>query len=637
MIERMISNLSGGKEFRMIAKTMYGLEDVLAGELEKLGAKNIEKLCRAVGFDGDMVTLYRANYCCRTALSILKPIASFTANNEHELYDNVYKIKWEKYINPDGTLFIDNSVNSRIFNHSLYASQKTKDAICDRLRKMFNKRPSVRREDADLRLNLHIHDNQVTISLDSSGDSLHKRNYRANNGQAPLNEVTAAGLIQLSGWQRDCNFFDPMCGSGTLLIEAAMFAYNIPAQYYRKKFAFKKWGDYSAPLWKKVKAEADGMICDFDYKIWGSDISGNAISEARENIEYAKLHKDIELFRNAIEEQEPPEGKTLAYIACGPARLWDNDEYFRNEFYSKCRDMGFNAEQAGFAPENVKQVSCNYLTGLAGMLAVTVEYMAKETGRYLKRKDELGRMATEQLKMQAELRLKEARTGYRKYPIELEKELIAYVQLGDKVRARAIINNFLGEIFAYACGDLDIIKAKLFEFTAFLSRAAVEAGAPLNTLADTIKKSVTLLAENVDYVSICTTAVEIMNDFLDTVYENRKRRAASEHLSKAVKIINERYYEELTLESLASKVFVSAYYLSHLFRDEMDITFTDYLNKVRVDRAKEFLSEGCGVAEAAEKTGFNDPAYFMKIFKRYVGITPAKYKKAVTGFSGGSF
>ncbi len=311
MIERMISNLSGGKEFRMIAKTMYGLEDVLAGELEKLGAKNIEKLCRAVGFDGDMVTLYRANYCCRTALSILKPIASFTANNEHELYDNVYKIKWEKYINPDGTLFIDNSVNSRIFNHSLYASQKTKDAICDRLRKMFNKRPSVRREDADLRLNLHIHDNQVTISLDSSGDSLHKRNYRANNGQAPLNEVTAAGLIQLSGWQRDCNFFDPMCGSGTLLIEAAMFAYNIPAQYYRKKFAFKKWGDYSAPLWKKVKAEADGMICDFDYKIWGSDISGNAIREARENIEYAKLHKDIELFRNAIEEQEPPEGKTL--------------------------------------------------------------------------------------------------------------------------------------------------------------------------------------------------------------------------------------------------------------------------------------------------------------------------------------
>lgn len=332
-----------------------------------------------------------------------------------------------------------------------------------------------------------------------------------------------------------------------------------------------------------------------------------------------------------------PEGKTLAYIACGPARLWDDDEYFRNEFYSKCRGLGFSAEQAGFAPENVKQVSCNYLTGLAGMLAVTVEYMAKETGRYLKRKDELGRMATEQLKMQAELRLKEARTGYRKYPIELEKELIAYVQLGDKVRARAIINNFLGEIFAYACGDLDIIKAKLFEFTAFLSRAAVEAGAPLNTMADTIKKSVTLLAENVDYVSICTTAVEIMNDFLDTVYENRKRRAASEHLSKAVKIINERYYEELTLESLASKVFVSAYYLSHLFRDEMDITFTDYLNKVRVDRAKEFLSEGCGVAEAAEKTGFNDPAYFMKIFKRYVGITPAKYKKAVTGFSGGSF
>lgn len=176
---------------------------------------------------------------------------------------------------------------------------------------MFNCRPQVSKEDYDIKLNLHIYENMVTLSLDASGESLHKRNYRKNNGQAPLNEVTAAGLIQLSGWEKDCNFFDPMCGSGTLLIEAAMYAYNIPAQYYRRRFAFTKWFDFSLPEWKRVQEEENKKICDFDYLIWGSDVSQNAINEAKENINFAKLHKDIELFRCPIEEQMPPEGKTL--------------------------------------------------------------------------------------------------------------------------------------------------------------------------------------------------------------------------------------------------------------------------------------------------------------------------------------
>lgn len=299
------------KDFRMVAKTMYGLEDVLAKELETIGAKNIEKLNRAVSFEGDMTILYKANYLLRTAISILKPIYSFEANNEKELYDNVYKCKWEKLINCDGTLSIEPVVYSSIFTHSLYASQKTKDAICDRIRKMFLQRPTMTKENPDIILNLHINENQVTISLDSSGESLHRRNYRLAAEKAPINEVVAAGLIQLSGWERDSNFFDPMCGSGTIVIEAAMFAYNIPAQYYRHDFAFKKWADFSMPEYKRMRQQADKEIRDFDYEIWGSDISGSAIKTATENITNAKLHKDIELFRSDIQDQDPPEGKTL--------------------------------------------------------------------------------------------------------------------------------------------------------------------------------------------------------------------------------------------------------------------------------------------------------------------------------------
>jgi putative N6-adenine-specific DNA methylase len=300
-----------GKDFRMVAKTMYGLEDVLVKELETIGAKNIEKLNRAVSFEGDMTMLYKANYLLRTAISILKPIYSFEANNEKELYDNVYKYKWEKLINCDGTLSIEPVVYSSIFTHSLYASQKTKDAICDRIRKMFLQRPTLTKDNPDIILNLHINENQVTISLDSSGESLHRRNYRLATEKAPINEVVAAGLIQLSGWERDTNFFDPMCGSGTIVIEAAMYAYNIPAQYYRHNFAFKKWADFSMPEYRRMRQQADKQIRDFDYEIWGSDISGSAIKTATENITNAKLHKDIELFRSDIQEQDPPEGKTL--------------------------------------------------------------------------------------------------------------------------------------------------------------------------------------------------------------------------------------------------------------------------------------------------------------------------------------
>ena len=300
-------------EFKMIAKTMFGLEEILADELRQCGAKDIEPLTRAVAFTGDMRVLYRANYTCRTALAILKPFAEFEANDEQELYDNVAKIKWEKIIDVDGTFMIDSTTSGEIFTHSYYAALKTKDAIVDRLRRLFNHRPNIDTENADFKINLHIADNHVTLLMNSSGDSLHKRGYRQGVGVAPINEVLAAGLLKLAGWQCDCNFYDPMCGSGTMLIEAAMMANNIPAQYYRQRFGFMRWKEFNLGEWKSVKNEEDRKIgaLDFDFEIWGNDIDEQVIQQCEKNLEYTKLHHDVMLHVGDFADQEPPEGKTL--------------------------------------------------------------------------------------------------------------------------------------------------------------------------------------------------------------------------------------------------------------------------------------------------------------------------------------
>lgn len=301
-------------KFKMIAKTMMGLEEVLADELRECGAENIECIKRAVAFEGDMKVLYRANYVCRTALAILKPFAEFEANDEQELYDQVYQIKWEKIMDVDCTFMIDSTTSGEIFTHSYYAALKTKDAIVDRFRRNFGQRPSVDTENAEYKFNLHIVDNHVTLLMNSSGDSLHKRGYRQAVGIAPINEVLAAGMIKLSGWKCDCNFYDPMCGSGTLLIEAAMLANHIPAQYYRgDRFAFKRWKEFNLGVWKSIKEEENRKIGegDFDYEIWGNDIDMAVLQQAEKNLEFAKLHKDVMLHCGSFENQEPPEGRTL--------------------------------------------------------------------------------------------------------------------------------------------------------------------------------------------------------------------------------------------------------------------------------------------------------------------------------------
>ena len=302
---------SNAEKFKMIAKTMFGLEEVLANELRQLGAEDIIPLTRAVTFTGTMETLYKANYCCRTALAILKPFAEFEANNEQELYDNVYKIHWEQILDVDCTFFIESAANSNIFSNSYYAALKTKDAIVDRFRSMFGKRPSIDTENPTYKFNIHIYQNRVTLLMNSSGESLHKRGYRQAVGIAPINEVLAAGLIQLSGWQADSNFFDPMCGSGTILIEAAMFANKIPAQYYRRNFGFMRWKEFNILDWKRVKSEADRQICEFEYDIWGSDIDMRVLEQAETNLKYAKLHHDVMLYCQSVEFQKPPEGKCI--------------------------------------------------------------------------------------------------------------------------------------------------------------------------------------------------------------------------------------------------------------------------------------------------------------------------------------
>lgn len=333
------NSVSQQARFKMIAKTMMGLEEVLADELRDCGATDIELLNRAVAFMGDMTVLYRANYVCRTALAILKPFAEFDAVSDQELYDKVYQIRWEKMMDVDCTFMIDSTTSGEVFTHSYYAALKTKDAIVDRFRRNFGKRPSIDTENADYKFNLHINDTHVTLLVNSSGESLHKRGYRQGVGIAPLNEVLAAGLIKLSGWKCDCNFYDPMCGSGTLLIEAAMLANHIPAQYYRgDNFAFKRWKEFNILDWKRVKESENRKIGqgDFDFEIWGNDIDMQVLQQAEKNLEYTKLHKDVMLYHGSFENQEPPEGRT--HIVTNPPygeRIKIDD---LNEMYSKLGD-----------------------------------------------------------------------------------------------------------------------------------------------------------------------------------------------------------------------------------------------------------------------------------------------------------
>lgn len=300
--------------YQLITKTAAGLEEVLAVEIKALGAKNVRIMHRAVLCEGNKELMYRINYGVRTALKVLKPFKNFYAKNPDELYKKVQEINWCELLRTDQTFCIDAVTSGRFFTHSQYAGLKMKDAIVDQFREVIGLRPSINTLNPDLRINLHIREDKVTILFDSSGESLHHRGYRKQVDKAPMNEVLAAGLILLSGWKADCNFLDCMCGSGTLPIEAAMFAMNIPAGYYRKEWGFMKWDDWDPELWKRVKEEADSQIREFDHEIWASDRSPKAVAIAEGNINYAHLQHDIHLMKKDMNDLTPPEGGGILII-----------------------------------------------------------------------------------------------------------------------------------------------------------------------------------------------------------------------------------------------------------------------------------------------------------------------------------
>lgn len=278
----------------MVAKTFQGLEEVLRDELIDLGAENVEIGLRMVTFEGDNELMYRANLCCRTALRILKPIVKFTADSTDELYDKVRDLDWEQFMTVDSTFAIDSTVNSAEFTHSKFVTYRVKDGIADHFNDKYNRRPSIRLTGADVQLNVHISDNRVTISLDSSGEPLSKRGYRVEQTEAPINEVLAAGIIMKTGWRGDSDFVDPMCGSGTFLVEAALIAANINPGIYRDKFAFEKWPDFNQELFEEIYND-DSAEREFAYKIYGGDISPEAIAIARKNIKSAGVDNMVEL------------------------------------------------------------------------------------------------------------------------------------------------------------------------------------------------------------------------------------------------------------------------------------------------------------------------------------------------------
>jgi putative N6-adenine-specific DNA methylase len=281
------------ENYKMLAKTFFGFEELLAKELQILGAQNVEIGTRAVSFSGDKGFMYKANLSCRTALKILKPIYQCRAFNEQSLYNGIQGIDWSTYIKENQTFVIDTTIHSDYFKHSQFVSQKAKDAIVDQFRAKSGVRPSVDKEFPDLKIHIHIDKDQCTVSLDSSGESLHQRGYKTATNIAPINEVLAAGMLLLSGWDGSSDFIDPMCGSGTLLAEAAMIACNIPANINRKEFAFEKWKDWDNDLFDQIIDALLKRTKEFRYTITGYDKAPSAVQKAKDNILNANLEEYV--------------------------------------------------------------------------------------------------------------------------------------------------------------------------------------------------------------------------------------------------------------------------------------------------------------------------------------------------------
>lgn len=298
------------ENFKMVAKTFFGFEDVLVKELQLLGAVDVKPGTRMVSFKGDQGFMYKANLGLRTALKILKPISNFAVYNEENLYRGIQTIDWSAYISAHQSFVIDATVFSDNFNNSQFVSLKAKDAIVDQFRNKYGKRPNIDKDFPDLRINIHLQQDMCTVSLDSSGASLHHRGYKTATNIAPINEVLAAGMLLMSGWDGRTDFMDPMCGSGTILTEAAMIACNIPANINRKEFAFERWNDWDADLFDKIQESLLKKVREFHYTIKGYDKAPSAVLKAIDNVRNANLEEYIHIetanFFDSTKETEGP-------------------------------------------------------------------------------------------------------------------------------------------------------------------------------------------------------------------------------------------------------------------------------------------------------------------------------------------
>jgi putative N6-adenine-specific DNA methylase len=302
---------------KLVVKTSFGLEDALLEELRALGAKDLEKGIRVVTVEGDHELMYKINLWSRLALRVLMPVKKIRAANEHQLYDEIKKIEWGNYMSVNDTLAVDAVVNKSVMTHSLYVALKTKDAIVDQFRDRTGKRPDVDLARPSLRIHVHINGEEAEISLDSSGDSLHKRGYRMQTGDAPINETLAAGLIALSGWDRQSPFLDFMCGSGTIVIEAALMALNIAPGIFRSQFGFERWKDFNAKLWEDLRKEAASLKKNgVDFPLTGIDLSSMMISNAKQNAAAAGVSKHISFQQMSFEEYVP--GNSSGIIIINP-------------------------------------------------------------------------------------------------------------------------------------------------------------------------------------------------------------------------------------------------------------------------------------------------------------------------------
>ena len=298
----------------IIVKTMSGLEEILANELQELGLNDVEIHNRSVSCVGTEKQLYEINYYCRTALRVLKQIKHFECHNKYDLYDGMKSIDWSKYITNEGSFAIDSTSNQSAFDNTMFISVQAKDAIADQFREKTGKRPNVEREFPDVRINIHVFRDECNVCLDSSADSLHKRGYRVDIGEAPIKEVLAAGLVLLSGWDKKSLLIDGMCGSGTIAIEAAMIARNVPAGYFRREFGFERWIDFKRELWEEIILHKEKNIKKECPVIIGIEKSRKVVQAAYENVKESQMRDYVKIYNEDFFEYTPPESPGMVIL-----------------------------------------------------------------------------------------------------------------------------------------------------------------------------------------------------------------------------------------------------------------------------------------------------------------------------------